>query len=211
MDPKLTQFIQHARERGLDYAAIRALLVEAGWKEKQVGAAFVGETLDLPVPQPTGGGSAKDTFFHLLAFTALYTWIISLIALLFTSINVTWPDPAWPEYLYSREYVNSGIRWALAAIVVAYPVFLLLWRSLLRGFQREPERRNSRVHRWLTYLSLFTAAVTILTDLITLVYYAFEGELTMRFLLKVLVLFVVAGATFVYLAMTLRGDREEAS
>jgi len=137
--------------------------------------------------------------------------VISLIALLFTCINVTWPDPAWPEYAYSRQHVNSSIRWALAAIVVAYPVFLLLWRSLLRAFARDPERRHGRVHRWLTYLSLFCAAVTILTDLITLVYFAFEGELTPRFLLKVLVLFVVAGATFLYLALTLRGDTEAAS
>lgn len=107
--------------------------------------------------------------------------------------------------------MNASIRWALAAIVVAYPVFLFLWRHLLRAMEREPERRQSRVHRWLTYFSLFCAAVTILTDLITLVYFAFEGELTARFLLKVLVLFVVAGAAFIYLALTLRGEPETAS
>jgi hypothetical protein len=211
MDPNLSTFIQHARERGLDYATIRSLLIDAGWKDKVVGRALAEQMLDVPVPRPAGGGSAKDTFFHLLAFTALYTWVISLIALLFTCINVTWPDPAWPVYAYSHEYVSSSIRWALAAIVVAYPVFLLLWRGLLRAFARDPERRQSRVHRWLTYLSLFCAAVTILTDLITLVYYAFDGELTTRFSLKVLVLFVVAGATFLYLALTLRGGKEAAS
>jgi len=211
MDSELSRFIQHARERGLDYATIRALLLDAGWKDKQVGAALVGEALDMPMPQPGGGGSAKDTFVHLLSFAALYTWVISLLTLLFTCINVTWRDPAWPEHRYSRDYANSSIRWSLAAIVVAYPVFLLLWRPFLRAMARDPERRRGSAFRWLTYLSLFFASATVLTDLITFVYYAFEGELTLRFVSKVLVLFVVSGAVFVYLALTLRDDRKVTS
>ena len=211
MNETLAQFIQHARERGLDYATIRVLLMDAGWKAKQVSEALVDEALDVPVPEPSGAGSAKDAFLQLFAFTALYTWVISLLTLLFTCINTTWPDPARAMRYYTHEAVDSTIRWALAAIVVAFPVFLLVWRHLLRGMARDPERRRGRMWRWLTYLSLFAAAVTILTDLITLVYYAFDGELTLRFLLKVGVLFVVAGAVFLYLALTLRGEREAAS
>lgn len=211
MDNDLGRFILHARERGLEYATIRALLLDAGWKDKQIAAALVDEALDLPVPHPRPAGSTKDAFLHVLSFAALYTWVISLIALLFTCIDVTWPDPAWPEYAYAERYVNSSIRWALAAIVVAYPVFLFLSRSLLRAMARDPERRHSRTRRWLTYFSLFIAAVTILSDLITLLYYAFEGELTARFLLKALVLFAVAGATFLYLALTLRNEQETTS
>jgi len=77
MDPKLDLFIRHARERGLDYATIRSLLIDAGWKDKQVGQALAEQMLDVPVPRPPGGGSAKDTFFHLIAFTALYTWVMA--------------------------------------------------------------------------------------------------------------------------------------
>ncbi len=211
MNDELAQFIQHARERGLDHATIRALLLDAGWKSKQVSEALVAEALDRPAPKPTGGGSAKETVLQLFGFTALYTWVISLLTLLFTCINTTWPDPAWSLRYDSREAVNSSIRLALAAIVVAYPVFLLVWRHLLRGMARDPERRHGRMRRWLTYLSLFFAAVTILTDLITLVYYAFDGELTLRFLLKVGVLLVVAGSVFLYLALTLRSEPEAVS
>jgi hypothetical protein len=211
MNPDLAQFLEHARAKGLDYATIRSLLLAAGWKDKQISEAIAAEALDVPVPEPKGVTSARDTFLHLLSFTALYTWVISLITLLFTCINVTWADPAWPEYRFSREAVDSAIRWSLAAIVVAYPLFLLLWRHLLRAMERDPERGRGRLRRWLIYFSLFLGAVTVLADVITLVYFAFEGELTVRFLLKAGVLFAIAGGVFLYMALNLRGRKEVAS
>jgi hypothetical protein len=57
-------------------------------------------------------------------------------------------------------------------------------------------------------LSLFVGAVTILTDVIIVVYYLVEGDLTVRFLLKVFVLFVTTGALSVYLALVLRSEAE---
>ena len=50
--------------------------------------------------------------------------------------------------------------------------------------------------------------MTILTDVIIVVYYLVEGDLTVRFLLKVLVLFVITGALSVYLALVLRFEAE---
>jgi hypothetical protein len=87
-------------------------------------------------------------------------------------------------------------------------MFLLLWRAVLRSSERQAEKGMSGARRWLTYLSLFVGAVTLLGDVITLVYFLFEGELTLRFVLKVAVLFVITGAVFVYLALTLRGTKE---
>jgi len=51
-------------------------------------------------------------------------------------------------------------------------------------------------------------AVIIMADVITVVYRLVEGDLTTRFLLKVVVLLVVTGALFIYLAMTLRSESE---
>ena len=45
-----------------------------------------------------------------------------------------------------------------------------------------------------------------MTDVICVVYRLVEGDLTLRFLLKVLALLVVTGALFVYLALTLRSE-----
>jgi len=33
MDEKLIRFVDHARDKGMDHATIRHLLLSAGWKE----------------------------------------------------------------------------------------------------------------------------------------------------------------------------------
>ena len=148
----------------------------------------------MPVPEPYGAGTARDVFFHLLAFTALYTWATSLILLLFTYVNFAFPDPAWRASFDSLETALSNTRAALAALVVSFPSFLIFWHILLREVRRQPEKAKGAVRRWLTYLSLFVGAVILATDVTTLIYYLLEGQLTVRFLLKVAALFVVAGS-----------------
>ena len=62
---------------------------------KDIAEAFCHRELDLKIPEPSGVGSARDAFFHLLTFTALYTSATSLIVLFFTYIEIAFPDPAW--------------------------------------------------------------------------------------------------------------------
>jgi hypothetical protein len=209
MPNELERFLDHARGKGLDLATIGALLRSAGWKDKQIAAAFCARELDLPVPEPVGAGSARDTFVHLLAFTALYTWVISLILLAFAYVDIAFPDPT-REHALTVDWRLSGIRASLAALIVSYPLFLVLWRGLLREVRANPDRARGAVRRWLTWLSLFVGSVTLVSDVITLVYFLFEGELSTRFLLKVLALFVVTFAVLLYLWLTMRSSPEPA-
>ena len=110
--------------------------------------------------------------------------------------------------VHALEAALSGIRGSLATLIVSYPLFFLIWSFLLREVRTAPEKGTSGVRRWLSYLSLFVGAVTILTDVITAVYYFVEGDLTVRFLLKVLVLFVITAALFIYLMLVLRSEAE---
>lgn len=208
MPDNLSRFIEHARQKGMDHGTIFLLLKSAGWKEQEIAAAIAARELEMPLPERAGVGSARDAFFHLLAFTALYTWAISLIYLCFTYISFAFPDPATPTSTYVVEAALASVRGALATLIVAYPLFLATWWFLLREIRTYPDKARSGVRRWLTSLSLFVAAVTILGNTITVVYYLVEGDLTVRFLLKVVVLFVVTGAVFLYLTLTLRSEAE---
>ncbi len=208
MHENLSRFIEHARQKGVDPATTFLLLRSTGWKEREIAEAFAARELTIPIPERAGVGSARDAFFHLLAFTALYAWAISLISLFFTYIEFAIPDPARRTPTYALEAALSSIRMSLATLIVSYPLFLLVWSFLLREVRRSPEKATSGVRRWLSFLSLFVGAVTILADVITVVYYLVEGDLTVRFLLKVLVLFVITGALFVYLALVLRSEAE---
>jgi hypothetical protein len=208
MDRDLTSFIDQARQKGMDHATIFLLLRSAGWKDKQVAEAIASRELTMRIPERAGIGSARDAFFHLLAFSALYAWAVSLIYLLFAYIEFAFPDPAKLTSSYAIESALAGIRLCLATLIVSFPLFVLVWGFLLREVRVSPEIAKGGVRRWLSFMSLFLGAVTILGDVITAVYYLVEGDLTVRFLLKVTALFAVTGMLFLYLSLTLRSEGE---
>jgi Domain of unknown function (DUF5671) len=210
MDERLSRFIDEAIEKGLDRPTVFLMLRATGWKEREIAAAIAERELGVLIPERAGAGSARDAFLHLVAFTALYAWVVSLIYLLFTYIEFWFPDPATRVSGHAEDAALSGIRAGLATIVVAYPVFLLVWWYLLREVRAFPEKAKSGVRRWLSFLSLFVGAVTLMSDVICTVYYLVEGDLTIRFLLKVLALFVATGGAFLYLALVLRSESEAA-
>jgi hypothetical protein len=72
-----------------------------------------------------------------------------------------------------------------------------------------PVKRLSTIRRWLTYLTLFIAAGVLIGDLITLVYNLLGGELTVRFVLKVITVAAIAGTAFGYYLWDLRREERE--
>lgn len=198
----LKTFIAHARSKGMDHATIRLLLLSSGWKERDIITAMSEESLDMPVPVPQDGGNARDAFLHLLTFTALYASVISVMTLMFQYINRLLPDPALGEY--SNDTDVSFIRWLLAVLLVSFPLLSYLWKLLHTEFIHSPEKLSSGVRRWLTYLTLFVTACAIIGDLIALVFSLLQGELSVRFLLKVLVVFALTGVPFLYYFSVLR-------
>ncbi|MBI1812880.1 hypothetical protein HY285_05365 [Candidatus Peregrinibacteria bacterium] len=212
MNAEISRFIAHARSKGMDHATIRVLLLSAGWKEKDVAQALTAETLDLPVPMPPESGGARDAFFHLLAFASLVTTFVSLIILFFTYINRLFPDAALqnPAYL-PNDADFSTIRWSMAAVIVGYPLFFFVTRFLIGEMQRHREKAVSGVRRWLTYLTLFVTALALMGDFITLLFTFLQGELSIRFILKVFVIFALAGMTFLYYFLSIRQIPSSAS
>jgi len=135
----------------------------------------------------------RDVFMHLLAMAALYVSAISLMTLLFQYVNLAFPDVLESYYIRS---VAQSIRWAMAGLIVVFPVYLLATWILQRDYRVYPEKRDLGIRKWLVYLTLFVAAVTIISDLVSLVYNFLGGDLTTRFVLKVLIVLVVAAAVF---------------
>ncbi|HEY4484436.1 MAG TPA: DUF5671 domain-containing protein [Candidatus Paceibacterota bacterium] len=136
----------------------------------------------------------KDFFMHLLGFAALYTSIVSFLALIFAYIDVTFPDPLSSYYSGSL----SQIRLSSSVLLIIFPVFILTSWLIARDFSQEPEKRNIKFRKWLIYFTLFIAAITVIVDLITLIFNFYSGDLTTRFLLKTLTVLVVALVVFSY-------------
>jgi hypothetical protein len=101
------------------------------------------------------------------------------------------------------------VRNAAAALLIAFPVFLWLSRYVGRLMAQEPDKRGSKVRKWLTYLTLFVAAIVFLGDLVFLVSRLLGGELPPRFLAKVVVVGAIAGYVFGHYLADLRHDEDD--
>ena len=188
---------------------MRRVLRDAGWSEEQVAAAlaeYADVEYAIPVPRPRPQLSARDAFLYLVLFGTLYVWLFNLGSLLFQFIELGFPDGVERGYGNRTEYRNRVIRWAVSALIVAFPVYLYLERRIRSGIAREPARRNSAVRKWLTYLTLALAAGILVGDLISLLNGLLSGSLGVRFLLKVLVVAVIAGGAMAYYLAVMRED-----
>lgn len=210
---ELDVFVRDALARGQSRAQIAEVLHKAGWTSEQTRAALAAYAeLDFPVPVPRARPylSAREAFMYLVLFGTLYVSAYSLGSLLFDLINVAFPDPAdSTNFLGSPEYVRSSIRWAVSALIVAFPVFAFTSWVTSRAIALDPTKRASKIRRWLTYWTLFVASGALIGDVTSLVYNVLGGEATLRFMLKVLVVAMIAGTAFGYYLRDLRADEVE--
>lgn len=139
---------------------------------------------------------AREAFLYLLQFLALYVSAISLGTLLFQFVNRWLPDNL--ENYGGYDSTLQVIRFSVSALIVTFPLFLWMSRSVFQFLKENPDRRTSGIRQWLTYITLFFAAGTIMGDLIGLVNNFLNGELTLRFGLKVLIVGGIASLIFGY-------------
>ena len=207
---ELQGFVRDGLARGLPRAEVENVLLQAGWPREHVRGALAGFAeieFPLPVPTPRPYLSAREAFLYLLLFSTLYISAFNLGSLLFQFINQAFPDPAAPAL--AAEAVRVVIRWSISFLVVAFPVFLSVARLTGRETRLDPSKRASKVRRWLTYLTLFVAAGVLIGDVTSLVYSLLSGELTVRFILKVLTIGAIAGTIFGYYLWYLRLEERE--
>ncbi len=151
--------------------------------------------------------TAKDVFSHLLAIAMLYVGVISFITMLLEYINVKFPDALNFYYTGSLD----SIRMSMASLIVVWPVYILMSWIINKDLADRPEKSQIGIRKWLLYLTLFVTAVTIIIDLVTLVNYFLNGEITTRFILKVIVVLVTAACVFAYYLWDLRNEGESKS
>jgi hypothetical protein len=145
---------------------------------------------------------AKDVFSYLLMITVFIMGVVSFITILFNSI-----DAAFPDVL--QNYYNNGadsIRGAISMVVIVWPVYILMAWMIGKDLLKFKDKADLWIRKWLLYLLLFISALTVIIDLIVLLNYFLDGEISTRFILKVISILVVAGAVFWYYLWDLKRD-----
>ncbi len=209
MTSELYLFVKHSLEKGIERTAIRNALLEAGWREDEVRNALSGfaqVSFPLPVPKPKPYLQAREAFLYLVSFIALYIFALSFGSLIFYFIEQWFPDVT--QYMYFD--VSFGrMRMAISALVVSFPLYLWLSLRLKKARSLDPDKRESKVRKWLTYGTLVVASAIIIGDFIGVLFNLLGGELTIRFFLKALTVFLITGSIFGYYLSDFKGEEKK--
>ena len=211
---ELREFIAAAKTAGASDETVIGVLRGRGWPKDDAYRAL-GDHYEsrggLQVPVYKRSGSARDAFLYLFSFCALGTWTVGLGSLMFTLIDHWIRDPLTQSYGYGT--LQDQIAGSLASVIVAFPIYILVMAYILRRVEAHPDKLDSPVRKWLTYLALLIAAGVVLGDLIAFLTHFLQGELTARFMAKDAVVFVIAGGVFWYYmgAMQKKAPRVEES
>lgn len=206
----LIQFVREALSVGHSREDIRAALADAGWSERETAealAAFATIQFSPPVPRPRPQLTARDAFIYLLLFTALAFVVANLVALVHGILDLSLPDPS--DSTWIGRSATFRIRWSIAMLVVATPVFVWMTLYTRRQIAEDAGRRRSLVRKWLTYLAMFLSALVFFGDAVFVIYSFLNGEATLRFLLKALTVACVSGTVFAFYLRDVEAGSDE--
>jgi len=204
----LSQFVKEALTAGASRTTIEQHLIDAGWSKNQITSAlgeFSAVEFSVPIPKPKPEFRARDTFLYTTMFIMLYLSSYNLGVLFFQFVNLAFPDA---NYASHGDVVGRVIRFNVSTLLVAFPVFLFVAGKLAKQIEREPVQRTSPVRKWLTYLTLAIAACILVGNVISLLNSFLSGELSIRFILKTVIVGGIAGSLFYYYLWLMRKDDE---
>ncbi|WP_134724355.1 DUF5671 domain-containing protein [Paracoccus luteus] len=195
-DP-LTEFVHAGLAAGRAPQDLQAALARAGWSGREIAEGLdawlpPGDGLP-PVPRPRPHVSARDAVIYGLLFLTLGAICWHIGALGFAIIDALWPEPG-DFYAPPR----ASMRWSVAVLIAAVPLFLWLNARVTRATGDDPGRRRSLVRRWFAAVTLLLAALALMSDLVAVVYAVLNGDLTARFAAKAVLIAVLGGVVFAW-------------
>jgi hypothetical protein len=101
------------------------------------------------------------------------------------------------DYFYYESFAGI-IRFSVASLIIVFPIFIFVSWYLNKIYKKELEVRESKIRKWLIYFTLFVVSLVIIGDLVTVMNTLLGGEIAIKFILKALIVFLVAGFIFGY-------------
>ena len=132
-------------------------------------------------------------FLCLGLLITLITSVVSFLSLVFNTLDKRFPDILNSNYQYGySSYDYESIRASLATLIIFFPIFFIVsyfWKKFTKG---EMGDFDKIIKKWVTYIILFLSSLVVAIDLVVLVRYFISGEITIRFVYKVISIFIVA-------------------
>lgn len=200
----LVEYVAGRIRVGVTKVVIEEELRAVGWSEEETEDAYRAGLVSCGIPVPSEQNRATlsrksstvDIIINFFSFILLSIIATALGILLFGVVNKLFPDVLDAMNLYTEASTSSSIHYAISALIIGFPLYYFSMRLWFRTFREDEGRTESKLSQWLTYLVLLITAVTIVGDLITVVFTLLQGEITVRFFLKALIILVIAGIVF---------------
>ncbi len=212
----MSDYVMRRLEAGRSGPEICAELMAVGWSKDAADAAYRDGLIAIGIPLPDAAhahavasgapaapsvtplqkAATMDIAVSVFSFILLAIVVGAFITLSFTLINRALPELQELQNNALPMATASAMHRSIASMAIAMPLYLFALSWWLKRFSGGHGRSESPLTKRLTYLVLLVAAVVIVCDLIALVYSLLQGEMTLRFLLKAIVVLGTAAMTF---------------
>ena len=185
----LAEYVAGRIRAGVSKIEVREELLAVGWSEEETDAAYRAGLILYGTPVPSEGNhlaltkksSTVDIVINFFSFILLGIVATALGTLLFQVINKYFPDALDTMSWYTEASVSSTIHYSIAALIIGFPLYYFALRIWFRKFREDEGRTESSISKWLTYLWVLLTAMTIVCDLIPVVFMLLLVEFHARF------------------------------
>jgi hypothetical protein len=228
MAAELADYIETARGKHFSDEEIQAKLAASGWSKEQIAEALSHKNeLPVPPPPPiTGHADVWTGILYLLFFISLYVLAFSVGGIFYvwidkitthaipvstagTNIN-TCPSGGGefgplcnldPNYIGPVPFgfdTISAVRSYMAAIIVCYPVFVILSILIKKQVAKQPSLKNLRPRKIFINITVLVTFLILIGDIITAWYNFLGGNFTDSIIRHTIIIFLISGSLFVY-------------
>lgn len=151
---------------------------------------------------------ALDVFIYLGIGISLVVGVTNLLQVIFVAINTKFVDVLNYGYV---DLSQSDVRFAIASLVVMFPIYIGLSWYVASDIAKFHYKQDIGVRKILIYCTIFITILTLIGALVSLIYTYLGGDLSVRFGLKALAVFVVALSVLGYYYYSLKRDYSKKS
>lgn len=181
---------------------IKKQLRAVGWSEDEADKVYALSLTKCGIPVPNQGDekifSKKSTAGEIVAN------IFSFVVLGFIAINFGILCYNIIDYFFPNVIANSGsikassesIHYTIASLIVSFPIYFFTIKFWFKRFKEDEGKIESALTKWITYLVLLIVSLVLVGDLVAVIFFFLQGDVTTRFFLKALTIFVITGGIF---------------
>ncbi|MDD3085435.1 MAG: DUF5671 domain-containing protein [Candidatus ainarchaeum sp.] len=143
----------------------------------------------------------KFAFYYVLSLVALIFMSFSVGMIIFSIINKTIIDALSFSYIIDD---SSSLRFGIAALIISAPIFFVCVKTINRNLKKGHMDKDGALRNWLTYFILAVSAIIILGSFVGVIYNFLEGETTLKSILQLVTVMVIAALVFSYYMYDIR-------